>query len=61
MTLLSRAFKEAATSLAIVAASNEPLLFLAGDMTIIAANDSFSRVFQIEPSEVAGRKLSELG
>jgi two-component sensor histidine kinase len=61
MTLLSRTFKEAATSLAIVAASNEPLLFLAGDMTIIAASDSFSRVFQIDPNDVAGRKLSELG
>ena len=52
---------EAVTSLMIVAASNEPLLFLGGDLKIIAASDSFCRVFQIEPTGLAGRRLSDVG
>jgi two-component sensor histidine kinase len=56
MTSLS----EKATSLAIVAASNEPLLFLTGDLRIIAASASFCRVFQIGPDRVVGRPLSEI-
>ena len=60
MTLLSRTFKEAATSLAIVEASNEPLLFLTGDLTIIAASASFCRAFDVDPKGVAGRRLSEI-
>ena len=51
---------EKATSLAIVAASNEPLLFLTGDLRIIAASASFCRVFQIGPDRVVGRPLSEI-
>ena len=61
MTFLTPSHVEAATSLAIVAASNEPLLFLAGDLRIIAASASFCRIFQIEPASVPGRQLSELG
>ena len=61
VTPLTRSFKEAATSLAIVAASNEPLLFLSGDLTIIAASASFCRAFQVNPDGVFGRRLSEIG
>jgi two-component sensor histidine kinase len=52
---------EAASALAIVALSNEPLLFLADNLTIIAASASFCRAFQIDPTTVPGRQLSDLG
>jgi two-component sensor histidine kinase len=52
---------EAASTLAVIASSNEPLLFLAGDLRIIAASASFCRTFQIDPTSVPGRRLSELG
>jgi two-component sensor histidine kinase len=52
---------EAASTLAVVASSNEPLLFLAADLTVIAASASFCRVFQIDPASVPGRRLSDLG
>jgi hypothetical protein len=40
---------EAASTLAVVVSSNEPLLFLAEDLTIIAASASFCRAFEIDP------------
>jgi two-component sensor histidine kinase len=52
---------EAASTLAVVASSNEPLLFLAADLKVIAASASFCRTFQIDPASVPGRQLSELG
>src|ERR1700691_4791360 len=52
---------EAASTLAVIASSNEPLLFLAGDLRIIAASASFCRTFQIDPASVPGRQLSKLG
>jgi two-component sensor histidine kinase len=52
---------EAASALAIVALSNEPLLFLKADLEIIAASASFCRAFQIDPAAIAGRRLSNLG
>ena len=52
---------ETGTSLAIIAASTEPLLFLTGDLTILAASASFCRVFQIDPPKAPGRRLSEIG
>jgi two-component sensor histidine kinase len=52
---------EAASTLAVVALSNEPLLFLAGDLTMIAASASFCRAFQIDPASIPGRQFSELG
>jgi two-component sensor histidine kinase len=54
-------YVEAASALAIVASSNEPLLFLRGDLVVIAASASFCRAFQIDPATIPGRKLSELG
>jgi two-component sensor histidine kinase len=52
---------EAASALAIVASSNEPLLFLRADLVVIAASASFCRAFQIDPATIPGRKLSDLG
>src|ERR1700722_10405094 len=52
---------EAASPLAVIASSNEPLLFLASDLTVIAASASFCRVFQIDPASVPGRRLADLG
>src|SRR5271166_5526360 len=61
MSLLTSSHVEAASTLAVIASSNEPLLFLAGDLRIIAASASFCRTFQIDPASVTGRRLSELG
>ncbi len=52
---------EAASTLAVIASSNEPLLFLAGDLRVIAASASFCRAFGIQPGNIPGRQLSELG
>ncbi|MRG56768.1 PAS domain-containing protein [Phyllobacterium sp. SYP-B3895] len=52
---------EAASTLAVVVSSNEPLLFLSDDLTIIAASASFCRAFDIDPGTVCGRSLGELG
>ena len=52
---------EAASTLAVIASSNEPLLFLAADLTIIAASASFCVAFQIDPATVVGRPLADLG
>jgi len=52
---------EVASTLAVINASNEPLLYLAGDFRIIAASASFCRNFEIEPASVPGRTLAELG
>jgi PAS domain-containing protein len=61
MGLFTSSHVEAASTLAAIASSNEPLLFLAGDLRIIAASASFCRTFQIVPASVQGRQLSELG
>lgn len=61
MTLESTAHLEAASTIAVVASSNEPLLFLNADQTLIAASTSFCRAFQIDPGTVPGRRLSQLG
>ena len=52
---------EAASTLAVIASSNEPLLFLGADLMVIAASASFCRVFQIDPASVPGRQLADLG
>ncbi|MDI7865118.1 ATP-binding protein [Rhizobiaceae bacterium n13] len=52
---------EAASTLAVVVSSNEPLLFLTDDQKVIAASASFCRAFDIDPGTVCGRRLSELG
>jgi two-component sensor histidine kinase len=52
---------EAASTLAVIASSHEPLLFLASDLKVIAASASFCRAFQIDPASVPGRSLADLG
>ncbi|MBB3136011.1 two-component sensor histidine kinase [Rhizobium pisi] len=52
---------EAASTLAVVVSSIEPLLFLSDDLKVIAASASFCRAFDIDPASVSGKRLSELG
>lgn len=52
---------EAASTLAVVVSSNEPLLFLSDDLRVIAASASFCRAFQINPWTVHRKLLTELG
>lgn len=48
-------------TLAVVSLSNAPLLLLDGDLTIVAASQSFCQAFGLEPAAVAGARLSDLG
>ena len=48
-------------ALALVASSDAPILLLGGDLTVIAASDSFSRTFQIDPAATKGRSMFKLG
>ena len=48
-------------TLAVIASSNAPLLLLDGELAVLAASASFCRAFQINPGEVTGRQLAELG
>jgi len=52
---------EAASTLAVVVSSNEPLLLLSEDQKVVAASASFCRAFDIDPSTVTGRGLGEIG
>ena len=52
---------EAASTLAVVVSSNEPLLFLSEDQRVIAASASFCLAFDIDPATVPGVRLGELG
>lgn len=52
---------ESAGALALVVASNEPLLYLREDHTLIAASESFCRAFSLDPAFVAGTTLATLG
>ena len=48
-------------ALAVIGSSNEPLLLLDGDLTIVAASASFCSAFAIDPERVAGLKLTDIG
>jgi len=48
-------------ALALVASSDAPILLLDGDLTVIAASASFSRVFEIDPAAASGVPLVALG
>jgi two-component sensor histidine kinase len=52
---------EAVSTLAVIAASHEPLLFLDDQLRVIAASTSFCRAFGIDPRTVAGATLPQLG
>jgi hypothetical protein len=49
---------EAASTLAVVVSSHEPLLFLTEDQKIIAASASFCRTFEINPATICGIPLT---
>lgn len=61
MTTTPTVYFEAASTLAVVVSSNEPLLFLSEDQKVIAASTSFCRAFGIDLAKIAGLPLSELG
>lgn len=61
MTISPAVHLEAASTLAVVISSHEPLLFLTADQKVIAASASFCRTFEIDPATVSGRSLSQLG
>jgi two-component system, sensor histidine kinase PdtaS len=48
-------------ALALVAASDAPILLLDADLAVVAASISFSRAFQIDPAVIVGTSLFELG
>lgn len=48
-------------ALAILASSDAPALLLDGNLAVIAASDTFYRAFALEPQDVAGRPLFDLG
>jgi two-component sensor histidine kinase len=48
-------------ALALIAASDTPILLLDGEMLIIAASGSFLRAFQIDPAGCDGRSIFALG
>lgn len=58
-TILDHA--EAASTLAVVLASNEPLLFLNAELVVIAASSSFCRAFAVDPKAIANRHLKDVG
>jgi two-component sensor histidine kinase len=55
------AYADAPTTLAVVTASESPLLFLNAQLIVIAASASFCRSFQIDPSGIVGLRLVALG
>jgi two-component system, sensor histidine kinase PdtaS len=48
-------------ALAVIASSTAPLLLLNGDLTLIAASNSFCRAFKIDAASVPDKALRELG
>ena len=48
-------------ALAVIAASDAPLLLLDSQLAVIAASTSFCRAFQIDPNQVTGREIFALG
>jgi two-component system, sensor histidine kinase PdtaS len=48
-------------ALAVVASSTAPLLLLDGELTVLAASQSFCRAFEMDPAKLEGRTLPALG
>ena len=48
-------------ALAVVHSSDAPILLLDDGLAVVAASASFSRAFQVDPANVAGRSLYALG
>ena len=47
--------------LAVIHSSNAPLVLLGDELTIIAASQSFSRAYDIDPLSLEGSKLTAIG
>ncbi len=50
-----------ALALALVAASDAPIVLLDGDLKVVAASASFFHDFQLDPAGARGQRISELG
>lgn len=48
-------------ALSLIAASVAPVLLLDGDLSVIAASQSFIATFDVDPDDVPGARLAELG
>lgn len=48
-------------AMAVVASSTAPLLLLDGDLTVVAASDSFCQSFHIDPNAAEGVEVFQLG
>jgi two-component sensor histidine kinase len=48
-------------ALALVAASDAPIVLLDGALDVVAASDSFARAFQVDPAATRGSSLFSLG
>ena len=48
-------------ALALVAASDAPILLLDGELMVIAGSASFARAYQIDPATMGGQSLFTLG
>lgn len=61
MHINQSAHVESASTLAVIALSNEPLVYLSDDLQVIATSASFCQAFDLTPAAVTGKKLSLLG
>lgn len=61
MTLTPPAAVDESLLLAVISSSDAPLVLLDDELTIIAASQSFSRAFEIDPAHVEGNKLTAIG
>ncbi len=52
---------ESASTLAVIALSNEPLIYLTEDLRIIATSASFCRIFELTAGGLAGRQFGDIG
>jgi two-component sensor histidine kinase len=48
-------------ALAMVASSDAPLLLLDGELAVVAASDSFCEAFDVQPLDVAGASVFQIG
>ena len=54
-------YLESASTLAVIALSNEPLIYLSEELRVIASSASFCSTFDLTPAAVTGRLLGEIG
>jgi two-component sensor histidine kinase len=61
MNTIPPVYLESASTLAVIALSNEPLIYLSEELRVIASSASFCSTFDLTPAAVTGRLLSEIG